>query len=247
MSGSLDGRVAIVTGASGGIGKAIARHLAKCGVHLFLTYGHHSDDANEVAQEVRRLGLRAATAAADLSDPTAPDQLIEAAIAQLGEVDILVANAGAAPLRAWEDIDLDEWNTTLAVNLTAPFLLAQRVLPGMVERGFGRVLFVSSVAGLNGGVVGAHYAASKAGLHGLTHHLAPRVAAQGVTVNALAPALIGETRMLPLGPDSGGAPLPIPVGRVGRPEEVAELAVAMLGNAYLTNKVVTLDGGLLPR
>jgi 3-oxoacyl-[acyl-carrier protein] reductase len=118
----------------------------------------------------------------------------------------------------------------------------------MIERRFGRVLFVSSVAGLSGGVVGAHYAASKAGLHGLTHHLAPRVAAHGVTVNALAPALIGDTRMLPLDPDTGGdAPLPIPVGRVGRPDEVAELAVAMLGNAYLTNKVVTLDGGLLPR
>jgi 3-oxoacyl-[acyl-carrier protein] reductase len=248
MSGSLDGRVAVVTGASGGIGKAIAAHLAKCGVHLFLAYGRHGEDADKLADQARGLGRRAATAAADLSDPDAPGRLVEAARATVGDVDILVANAGTAPLKAWEDIDLDDWNTTLAVNLTAPFLLAQRVLPGMIERRFGRVLFVSSVAGLSGGVVGAHYAASKAGLHGLTHHLAPRVAAHGVTVNALAPALIGDTRMLPLDPDTGGdAPLPIPVGRVGRPDEVAELAVAMLGNAYLTNKVVTLDGGLLPR
>jgi 3-oxoacyl-[acyl-carrier protein] reductase len=247
MSGSLDDRVAIVTGASGGIGKAIARHLATRGVHLFLAYGRRGEDADKVADQARQLGRRAATAAADLSDPEAPAQLVETATGAVGHVDILVANAGTAQLKAWEDIDLDEWNTTLAVNLTAPFLLAQRVLPGMVERGFGRVLFISSVAGLNGGVVGAHYAASKAGLHGLIHHLAPRVAAHGVTVNALAPALIGETRMLPLEPDSVGAPLPIPVGRVGRPDEVAELAVAMLDNAYLTNKVVTLDGGLLPR
>jgi 3-oxoacyl-[acyl-carrier protein] reductase len=121
------------------------------------------------------------------------------------------------------------------------------VLPGMVERRFGRILFVSSVAALNGGVVEAHYAVSTAGLHGLTHHLAPRVAADGVTVNALAPALVGDTRMLPVDPDAGDSPVPIPVGRFGPPAEVADMAIAMLRNGYLTNKVVTLDGGLLPR
>ena len=117
----------------------------------------------------------------------------------------------------------------------------------MIERRFGRVLFVSSIAGLNGGVVGAHYAASKAGLHGLMHHLAPRVAADGVTVNALAPALVGDTRMFPVDPETATASVPIPVGRVGRPDEVADMAIAMLRNGYLTNKVVTLDGGILPR
>ena len=117
----------------------------------------------------------------------------------------------------------------------------------MIERRFGRVLFVSSIAGLNGGVVGTHYAASKAGLHGLMHHLALRVAADGVTVNALAPALVGHTRMFPVDPETGTAPVPIPVGRVGRPDEVADMAIAMLRNGYLTNKVITLDGGILPR
>ena len=107
----------------------------------------------------------------------------------------------------------------------------------------GRVLFISSIAGLNGGVVGAHYAASKAGLHGLMHHLAPRVAADGVTVNALAPALIGDTKMFPVDPDTATAPIPIPVGRAGRPAEVADLAIAMLRNGYLTNKVVALTAG----
>ena len=92
---------------------------------------------------------------------------------------------------------ITSWNATLAVNLTAPFLLAQQVLPGMIERKFGRILFISSVAAITGGVVGAHYAASKAGLHGLMHHLAPRVASDGVTVNSLAPALVGATNMFP--------------------------------------------------
>jgi 3-oxoacyl-[acyl-carrier protein] reductase len=244
----LTGRVAVLTGASGGIGKGIARALADEGVDLFLTYGRHADDAEGAATYARGLGRRVAVASADLADPTAPARLIAQANTELGGVDILVANAGTADVKGWQNIDLESWNATLAINLTAPFLLAQQVLPAMVEKRFGRVLFVSSVAGLNGGVVGAHYAASKAGLHGLMHHLAPRVAADGVTVNALAPALIGDTGMFPVDPDSAArTPMPIPVGRAGRPAEVADMAIAMLRNGYLTNKVVTLDGGILPR
>ncbi|MEV4804633.1 SDR family oxidoreductase [Nonomuraea sp. NPDC049421] len=113
----------------------------------------------------------------------------------------------------------------------------------MAARGFGRVLFVSSVAGFTGGIVGPHYAASKAGLHGLVHFLAPRVAADGVTVNAVAPALIADTAMLPAGAEPGR----LPVGRFGRPEEVADLAMAVLRNGYLTDQVISVDGGAYPR
>ena len=180
----LSGRIALITGASGGIGKCIARGLAESGVDLFLTYARHGDDAEEVGEYARGLGRRAVVASADLADPAAPASLVGQANRELGGIDILIANAGTATVRGWQNTDLELWNTTLAINLTAPFLLAQQVLPGMIERRFGRVLFVSSIAGLNGGVVGAHYAASKAGLHGLMHHLAPRVAADGVTVNA---------------------------------------------------------------
>jgi 3-oxoacyl-[acyl-carrier protein] reductase len=243
----LSGRVALVTGASGGIGKGVARALADDGVDLFLAYGRHGDDAEEAAAYAREQGRRCFIAPADLADPAAPARLVEQANSELGEVDILVANAGTATITGWQDIDLATWNATLAINLTAPFLLAQQVLPAMVEKRFGRVLFISSIAGLNGGVVGAHYAASKAGLHGLMHHLAPRVAADGVTVNALAPALIGDTKMFPVDPETASTPVPIPVGRAGRPQEVADMAIAMLRNGYLTNKVVTLDGGILPR
>jgi 3-oxoacyl-[acyl-carrier protein] reductase len=244
---ALTGRVALLTGASGGIGKGIARALAEEGVDLFLAYGRHGDDAEEAATYARDLGRRAVIASADLADPAAPARLVAQANTELGVVDILVANAGTADVKGWQNIDLESWNATLAVNLTAPFLLAQQVLPGMIERKFGRVLFISSIAGLTGGVVGAHYAASKAGLHGLTHHLAARVAADGVTVNALAPALIGDTGMFPVDPETGATPVPIPVGRAGRPAEVADIAIAMLRNGYLTNKVVPLDGGILPR
>jgi 3-oxoacyl-[acyl-carrier protein] reductase len=244
----LQGRVALITGASGGIGGAIARRLAAEGTDLFLAHGRHVDDAEAVAQDARALGRRVVLAPGDLADPNVPGALVDQATEQLGCVDVLVANAGVGTQTAWEEVDLDQWNRTLAVNLTAPFLLAQRVLPGMIERNFGRVLFISSIAALNGGVVGPHYASSKAGLHGLTHFLAPRVADNGVTVNALAPALIGNTRILPTDPESNDKlPMPIPVGRLGEPEEVADMAVTMLRNSYLTNKVITIDGGLLPR
>jgi 3-oxoacyl-[acyl-carrier protein] reductase len=244
---TLSGRVALLTGASGGIGKAIARRLADEGADLCLTYGRHADDAESVAAYARDVGRRVTVLASDMSDPQAPAAVVKHANDELGQVDMLVANAGTADIKGWQNIDLASWNTTLAVNLTAPFLLAQQVLPSMIERKFGRILFISSVAAFTGGLVGAHYAASKAGLHGLMHHLAPRVAADGVTVNSLAPALVGETKMFPADLETGTPPIPIPVGRIGRPDEMADMAIAMLRNGYLTDKVITVDGGILPR
>lgn len=241
------GKVALITGASGGIGGAIAGLLAAAGADLVLAHGTHVEDAEHVAERARELGRRVVLAPGDLADTTVPAALVHAA-AELGGVDVLVANAGAGTQTAWADVTLEQWNTTFAINTTAPFLLAQQVLPTMIERNFGRVLFISSTAALTGGIVGPHYAASKAALHGLTHFLAARVAADGVTVNTLAPALIGNTRILPLDAKGDGSlPLPIPVGRLGEVTEVADMALSILRNGYLTNKVITLDGGLLPR
>jgi 3-oxoacyl-[acyl-carrier protein] reductase len=160
-------------------------------------------------------------------------------------VDVLAANAGLGGVSSYEEVDGPRFDEALAVNLRAPYLLARRVLPGMRERGYGRILFTSSVAALTGGIVGPQYAASKSGLHGLTHYLAPRVAGDGVTVNAIAPALIEDTTMLP--GDPGDLAARIPVGRLGKPAEVADLALAILGNGYITNQVMSIDGGLHPR
>jgi 3-oxoacyl-[acyl-carrier protein] reductase len=132
------------------------------------------------------------------------------------------------------------------VNLRAPFLLARRVVPGMQERGFGRLLFTSSVAAFTGGLVGPHYAASKAGLHAIVHYLARRLAPDGVTVNAIAPALIRDTGDLSELGDVEELARKVPVGRLGTPAEVADMALAMLRNAYMTNQVVLLDGGMHP-
>jgi 3-oxoacyl-[acyl-carrier protein] reductase len=158
---------------------------------------------------------------------------------------VLAANAGFSRRAGYEEVDAALFDETLAVNLRAPFLLAQRTLPHMRAQHFGRVLFTSSIAAITGGIIGPHYAASKAGLHGLTHFLAARVAADGVTVNAIAPALVTGTAMLP-GEPAELTPL-VPVGRLGTTEEVADLAMAMLVNGYLTSKVFALDGGIAPR
>jgi 3-oxoacyl-[acyl-carrier protein] reductase len=242
---SLTGRVALVTGGSGGIGRRIAEGLAEAGAAVAVGYGSGAGPASEVVARIASAGGRAIAVGADLRRPESADELVAAVEEGLGPVDVLVANAGLSRVQALDEITLADWDELLAVNLRAPFLLAQRVVPGMRDRGFGRILFTSSVAAFTGGIVGPHYAASKSGLHGLTHFLASRLAPHGVTVNALAPALIEDTGMLPGDPGELGSR--IPVGRVGRPEEVADLALAMLRNPYLTNQVLSLDGGIHPR
>jgi 3-oxoacyl-[acyl-carrier protein] reductase len=246
MDNSLQGRVALVTGASGGIGRALATRLAEAGCHLALAYGSDEAGVQQTRSLIADFGVHVTTLAGDLSDPLVAQGLVAETAKALGTIDVLVLNAGSAGQRDWWDVDLALWERTIAVNLRAPFLLCQTALPGMIERGFGRVLAVSSVAAYTGGVVGPHYAASKAGLNGLVHYFAGRTASAGVTVNGIAPALIEETGMLPRAPD-GGPPLPIPVGRLGKPDEVADLGLAMLRNGYLTNQVVLLDGGLHPQ
>ena len=237
------GRVALVTGASGGIGRALADRLAGAGASVGVHYDRSADAAHQIAAQIGSHGGRAAALQADLADPGAPEQLVDAVERELGTVDILVANHGRSrPRSSLKEVTAEEWDQTLAVNARAPFLLARRVLPGMRERRFGRILFTSSIAGLTGGVVGPDYAASKAALHGLTHYLAARVAADGVTVNALAPALIENTGMLP--GDPRDLAKMIPVGRLGTPAEVADLALAVLANGYVTNHVIPIDGGM---
>jgi len=236
-----------VTGASGGIGAAVANRLALAGADVAVAYGHRREPAARIAAKVRGAGVRSQVVGGDLASAELAAGMVAEVEQALGPIDVLVANAGTAPMKTLEDLSLEEWERTLAVNLTAPFVQAQAVVPGMRERGFGRILTISSVAAFTGGMVGPHYAASKAGLIGLTHSLASRFAADGVTVNAIAPALIEDTEMLPGGPDADALKARIPVGRLGRPEEVADIAISVLTNGYVTNQVIGVDGGMHPR
>jgi 3-oxoacyl-[acyl-carrier protein] reductase len=245
MDLDLSRHVALVTGASGGIGAELALRLAANGAAVAVHYATNRKSALWVTEAIVADGGRAGTFASDLREARAAEQLVAAVEADLGAIDILCANAALSRPGSFDQIDANAFDETIAINLRAPYLLARRVLPGMIERGFGRLLFTSSIAGLTGGITGPHYAASKAGLHGLTHFLASRVAANGVTVNAIAPALIEETGMLPGDPEE--LILRVPVGRLGTPRDVADLAVAVLHNGYLTNQVLSIDGGMHPR
>jgi 3-oxoacyl-[acyl-carrier protein] reductase len=240
----LAGRVALVTGGSGGIGVALCRRLAEAGALVAVHYHTDQAAAEHVADAIEAAGGRAAIFGADLARPDAAERLVDQVEADLGPVDVLAANAGLSRPGTYDEVDAAAFDQTLAVNLRAPYLLARRVLPHMREQRFGRILFTSSVAALNGGIVGPHYAASKAGLHGLTHHLAARVAADSVTVNAIAPALITSTDMLPGEPAELAQR--IPLRRLGTTEEVAALAMTILANGYITSKIMTIDGGLYP-
>ena len=247
---AFQGRVALVTGGSGGIGQAISLALAAEGALVAVHYSRGRAAAEKVVAEITGQGGRggqggrAVALGADLSSATAPGELVTATEQALGPIDLLISNAGLGQRRTLEELTTAEFDQTLAVNLRAPFLLAQRILPRMRERGFGRSLFVSSVAGFTGGIVGPHYGSSKAGLHGLIHFLAAQFAADGITVNGLAPALIADTAMLP--GDPAELAKRVPLGRLGRPAEVADLALATLRNAYLTNQVLSIDGGTYP-
>ncbi|OLT13157.1 hypothetical protein BJF78_22655 [Pseudonocardia sp. CNS-139] len=239
----LKGRVALVTGGSGGIGRAIALDLAEDGARVAVHYASSGDRAREVVEEITAGGGEAVALAADLALAAEPDALVAQVEQRLGPVDVLVANHGVGVRRASiDEVDADTWDRTLAINTRAPFLLVRRVLPGMRERRFGRMLLTSSVAGLLGGIIGPDYAASKAALHGMMHYVSGRVAADGVTINALAPALIKDTGMLPGDPEELAAM--IPVGRVGTPAEVSGIALAVLRNGYMTNHVIPVDGGM---
>jgi 3-oxoacyl-[acyl-carrier protein] reductase len=241
----LDGRVALVTGGSGGIGRTLVWRLATQGAAVAVGYGANAETAQNLVADIVAAGGRAVAVGADLRRAQSATELVDAVEQTLGPIDVLVANAGLGLVRTLEEVTIEDFDEMIAVNLRAPFLLAQRALAGMRERRFGRVLFMSSIAAFTGGIVGPHYAASKAGLHGLTHFLAARFAPFGVTVNALAPALIAETGMFPGDPQR--LRQNVPVGRLGRPEEVADLALAILRNPYLVNQVISIDGGMHPR
>jgi len=244
----LQGRIALITGASSGIGYATALRMAEVGADIAIGYEQKEQAARALAAHIQQMGRRALIVYGNLSNPADVQALVNKTEAQLGHIDILVRNAGMGSQKRLEDITLDEWDQTMQVNLRAAFLLAQRITPGMRERRWGRVIFVSSVAAFTGGIVGPHYAASKAGLLGLMHSLAASLAPYGVTSNAVAPALIAETGMLPGGSGAEKELLSrIPVGRLGKPEDVVEAIMMLVVNSYMTNHTLLVDGGMYPQ
>lgn len=236
----LAGKTALVTGASRGIGRAIALTLAAAGVDIALNYQHQSEQAEAVQAEVRRLGRRAVCIRADVSQAGDVGLLAGRVHEALGSIDILVNNAGIARAQTVEQVTESDWDDLIDTNLKSCFLVTQAFLPPMRARKWGRVINLSSVAAQIGGVVGPHYAASKAGMLGLTHYYARNLAGEGITVNAIAPALI-ETDMTRT--NLAANVRNIPVGRLGSVDEVSDVALLLARNGYITGQTISVNGG----
>jgi 3-oxoacyl-[acyl-carrier protein] reductase len=236
----LRGRVALVTGASRGIGAAIAVALAREGASIGVNYREREAEAREVQRRIVEGGGRAIVLQADVSRKDEVERLVRRVEAELGPVDILVNNAGIGRVQPLDQITERDWDEVLAANLKSCFLVTQAVVPGMRVRRWGRIVNLSSVAAQVGGLVGAHYAASKAGLHGLTHAYASALAHEGITVNAIAPALIDTEMVVPALRARTDL---IPAGRLGTVDEVAEVAVMLARNGYITGQTINVNGG----
>lgn len=236
----LTGRVALVTGGSRGIGRAIALSLASAGADVVINFHTHAAEARAVESQILGLGRRCLSIQADVSVADEVDHLAAEAQKSMGTIDVLVNNAGIARQQPLDQITERDWDELIDVNLKSCFLVTQAFVPAMRARKWGRIINVSSVAAQIGGVVGPHYAASKAGMLGLTYYYARYLAADGITVNAIAPALI-ETDMTRSNVKASTSN--IPIGRFGTVKEVSDIAVLLATNGYMTGQTINANGG----
>jgi 3-oxoacyl-[acyl-carrier protein] reductase len=237
----LTGRIALVTGGGRSIGRAISLALAAEGCDVAVNYVSRQTDAAETADAIRRQGRRALVVQGDVSKGAEVTQLVAATESALGPIDILVNNAGKIAVETIDQMSEASWNDIVGVNLTSVFLMTQAVLPGMRARKWGRIINLSSVAAQAGSALAVHYSAAKAGVIAATRSYARQLAKEGITVNAIAPALVA-TEMLRSNPNL--KPDMIPIGRFGEVDECASVAVLLATNAYITGQTIAVNGGM---
>ncbi|MDM5340515.1 3-oxoacyl-ACP reductase family protein [Fictibacillus enclensis] len=252
MELNLNGKTAIVTGGSRGVGRAITLALAQEGAHVVVNYNNSQSAAEETVNQIKQTGGSAIAVQANLDNPDECRKLIEAAKASFGDVDILVNNAGIWPKNWVKDISLEEWNHTMQVNLTSVFLTCQTFVQMLSEENKkGKILNITSQAAFHGSTTGhSHYAASKAGVVSFTVSLAREVAGQGINVNALALGIV-ETDMIgdALQKNKDYYVNRIPLGRVAQPNEIADIATFLVSEKanYITGATLDATGGMLMR
>ncbi|MFX1485892.1 MAG: SDR family NAD(P)-dependent oxidoreductase [Promethearchaeota archaeon] len=238
----LKDKVALVTGGSGGIGRAACLALSREGSHIAVNFNEHRKRAEEVVEEIQSAEGRAICVKADVSKNTEVNQMTKVIMEEFGHIDVLINNAGVLINQpSILDISDADWNRTIDVNLKGTFNCSKSVVPHMIKQRSGRIVNVSSIAGKMGGTVGVHYSASKAGVIGLTMALARELAPYSITVNAVAPGVV-DTELLPLG-FKKRAKASIPLGRIASPEDVADAILFLIRNGYITGEVVNVNGG----
>ncbi len=245
---NLEGKTALITGASSGIGRTMALTFAEAGADIIINYIGPAQDAEEVADKVRAMGRRALVLETDVSDTEAVAAMVEKAAKEMGHIDILVNNAGITRDGLLLRMKESDWDAVLAINLKGVFNCTKAVLKYMMKQRYGRIISISSVVGVNGNAGQANYAAAKAGIIGFTKSVAKEAASRGITANAIAPGFV-KTNMTAVLPEKTVAAMlaSIPLGRLGETEDIAKAALFLAGDAasYITGQVLHVDGGMV--
>ena len=246
LSKSLEGQTALVTGASRGIGKAIAILLAKEGAEVIINYSSSLENANKVVSEINSFGGKAYPLKADISDENSVNELIKTVLEKNKKIDVLVNNAGITKDGLLMRMKTDDWQKVLDLNLSGVFYCTRAVSRQMLKQRKGRIINITSVVGLMGNPGQANYSAAKAGVVGLTQSAAKEFASRGITVNAVAPGFISTDMTKDLNSESILSA--IPLGRFGNPEDVAgavRFLAADPSSSYITGQVIQVDGGMV--
>ena len=245
---NLENRIALVTGASRGLGRAVAVKLASCGASVALNYLSSDEEANKVIKEIESLGGRAMLCKADVSDSRSVRDMTRQIVKQWGKIDILVNNAGivrdALLLRMPDEV----WDEVINTNLRGAYLCAKYALRSMMDQGWGRIINIASLAGIVGNAGQANYSAAKGGMIALTKSMAREAGPRNITVNAIAPGFIVTEMTDKLPQETKDAILArIPLGRFGMTEDIAELASFLASEqaGYITAQVICVDGGVI--
>lgn len=241
----LQNKVVVVTGGSRGIGKAIAEKFAAEGASVAILYSSNSASADAVVEEIRNAGGTAKAYQCHVENSDEVGKTIDEVVNDLGKIDILVNNAGITRDKLLMMMKEEDFDDVISVNLKGAYNTMRKVCPMLARQRWGRVINLSSIAGINGNAGQVNYSASKAGLIGMTKSAAREFAGRGITVNAIAPGFV-ETDMTEKFASDENVMKRIPVGRMGRPDEIASLALFLASDAaaYITGEVIRIDGGL---
>lgn len=240
-------KTVLITGASGGIGQAIAREFAKLNYNVVICYNTNQDSADILLEELKSKGTDVIAVKADVSDEVQVEKLFDQAEKAFGGVDVLINNAGISQIKMINDVTSEEWDKMLSVNTKSAFLCSKRAISHMVRNHFGRIINISSMWGICGASCEVPYSTSKAALHGFTKALAKELAPSGITVNCICPGLIDTAMNSHLSEnDLADFVSEIPVMRIGKPEEIAHTAAFFADSmsGYVTSQILAVDGGL---